>query len=400
MPNQIDRNAADLQRIRRNFQRMATMLGGGTSIVTSVGLSLPSAIFNVAGSPVTSSGTFSVTLNTQSANTVFRGPTSGAAAVPTFGALVTADLANQMVTYAKLQNVSATDKVLGRQTAGAGVVEEITCTAAGRDLLDDANAATQRTTLGLGTMATQDASNVAITGGTLTGVSNVAMTTTGSGVWFSLTTSAGKRYFEFKNGNTDANPVSQCILWDGTTTRGFFTGSATGLTLRGDNAIGFQSGATTKMTMSATDLTLVDAFNLVFNTTTGTKIGTATTQKIGFFNATPVVQPANTTDLRTALINLGLYATGGATPLNLNGGALTCASITLDAQTANRVFAGPTTGVAASPTFRALVAADMPATVALTNVANVFSLTNYVGHRRNILRYGKTSGLVEAVPAR
>lgn len=46
-------------------------------------------------------------------------------------------------------NVSATDRVLGRSTAGAGAVEEITCTAAGRALIDDADAAAQRTTLGL-----------------------------------------------------------------------------------------------------------------------------------------------------------------------------------------------------------------------------------------------------------
>jgi hypothetical protein len=51
------------------------------------------------------------------------------------------------VTYAKLQDVSATDRILGRSTAGAGDVEEITCTAAGRALLDDADAAAQRTTL-------------------------------------------------------------------------------------------------------------------------------------------------------------------------------------------------------------------------------------------------------------
>ena len=46
-------------------------------------------------------------------------------------------------------NVSATDKVLGRVSAGAGVVEEIACTSAGRALLDDANAAAQIATLGL-----------------------------------------------------------------------------------------------------------------------------------------------------------------------------------------------------------------------------------------------------------
>lgn len=39
-------------------------------------------------------------------------------------------------------------------------------------------------------------------------------------------------------------------------------------------------------------LTMGDGNNIVVNSTTGTKIGTATTQKLGFFNATPVVQPA------------------------------------------------------------------------------------------------------------
>jgi hypothetical protein len=83
--------------------------------------------------------------------------------------LGTTALADDAVTYAKLQNVSATDKLLGRSTAGAGNVEEIPLTAAGRALLDDADAATQRATLGLGTIATQAASAVAITGGTITG---------------------------------------------------------------------------------------------------------------------------------------------------------------------------------------------------------------------------------------
>lgn len=79
----------------------------------------------------------------------------------------------------------------------------------------------------------------------------------------------------------------------------------------------------------ASDLTLLDGADLVLGTTTGTKIGTGTTQKLGFFNATPIVQAVNTTDLRTLLINFGLLATGGASPLNLNGGALTAAQLTL-----------------------------------------------------------------------
>ena len=54
----------------------------------------------------------------------------------------------QAVTYDKMQYVSTTDRLLGRQSAGPGLIEEITCTAAGRALLDDASAADQRTTLG------------------------------------------------------------------------------------------------------------------------------------------------------------------------------------------------------------------------------------------------------------
>ena len=64
---------------------------GGT--VTSVGLSLPS-IFTVSGSPVTGTGTLTGTFNTQTANYVFAGPTTGAAATPTFRALVSADIPN------------------------------------------------------------------------------------------------------------------------------------------------------------------------------------------------------------------------------------------------------------------------------------------------------------------
>jgi hypothetical protein len=66
---------------------------GGTGTVTSVALSLPS-IITVSGSPVTTSGTLTGTLATQTANTVFSGPTTGAAAAPTFRALVADDVPN------------------------------------------------------------------------------------------------------------------------------------------------------------------------------------------------------------------------------------------------------------------------------------------------------------------
>lgn len=66
------------------------------------------------------------------------------------------------------QFVSATDKVLGRSTAGAGEIEEIACTAAGRALLDDATAAAQLATLGAAAAADVSA-KLAKAGDTMTG---------------------------------------------------------------------------------------------------------------------------------------------------------------------------------------------------------------------------------------
>ena len=77
---------------------------------------------------------------------------------------------------------TATDKLLGRATAEAGVGEEVACTAAGRALLDDADASTQRATLGLGTIATQAANNVAISGGAVTGITDLVVADGGTGV--------------------------------------------------------------------------------------------------------------------------------------------------------------------------------------------------------------------------
>lgn len=71
-------------------------LAGGT--VTSVGLSLPN-LFIVSGSPVTSSGTLTAALATQTANQVFAGPTTGSAAAPAFRSLVAADIPDLSATY-------------------------------------------------------------------------------------------------------------------------------------------------------------------------------------------------------------------------------------------------------------------------------------------------------------
>lgn len=75
-------------------------------------------------------------------------------------------------------DVSAYD---GLVKISGGATSAVTITAAGAALLDDAAAADQRTTLGLGTIATQAANNVAITGGSVTGITDIAVADGGTG---------------------------------------------------------------------------------------------------------------------------------------------------------------------------------------------------------------------------
>lgn len=71
--------------------------GTVTSVALADGSTTP--IYTITGSPVTSSGTLTQTLATQTANKVFAGPASGGAAQPTFRSLVSADIPDLSATY-------------------------------------------------------------------------------------------------------------------------------------------------------------------------------------------------------------------------------------------------------------------------------------------------------------
>lgn len=87
-------------------------LPAGVGTVTSVAMSVPTE-FTLAGSPITSSGTLAVTKATQAANRVWAGPTTGAAAQPSFRALVAADLPGGGTGLQNLAQVLATGSVTG-----------------------------------------------------------------------------------------------------------------------------------------------------------------------------------------------------------------------------------------------------------------------------------------------
>ena len=117
--------------------------------VTSVGMTVPSFL-SVSPATITSSGTFGVTLATETANTIFAGPTTGAAAAPTFRTLVAADLAGAGVEY------------------GPSAVQN-TIAAGTTDLFDVAYAGTPGTTVnGAVINSTSSGTNVSATGLTVT----------------------------------------------------------------------------------------------------------------------------------------------------------------------------------------------------------------------------------------
>ena len=103
------------------------------SSLTSVGTLANLTVTNPIAGSVTGNAATATTATTVTTNANLTGDVTsvGNATTIVADAVTTAKIVNSNVTYAKIQNVSATDKVLGRTTAGAGVIEEIATTGSG-----------------------------------------------------------------------------------------------------------------------------------------------------------------------------------------------------------------------------------------------------------------------------
>lgn len=246
-------------------------------------------------------------------------------------AVGTVELIDDAVTYSKIQNVTATDKLLGRSSAGAGNIEEIDCTSAGRALLDDVDAAAQRTTLGLGTLATQNGTfsgtHSGTTSGTNTGDQTITLTgdVTGSGTGTFAATIANDAVTTAKI--ADGNVTTDSLANDAVTGAKLADDSATVVAATSPAAPGDFVGQQW-INANTGETRIWDGTNW---------IGSKALQTLTFTDSTPIT-----------------FAVTYPTPSSAT------VATTLDTQAAASVFAGPISGVNAAPAFRALEPTDLP----------------------------------------
>jgi hypothetical protein len=249
------------------------------------------------------------------------------------GAITASKVATSAISYDKLQNTTTTDVVLGRSSAGGGIVQEIAVTAAGRALIDDATAAAQRTTLGLGDLATST--------GTWTNGSSFAGTSTGTNTGDQTITLTGD--VTGTGTGSFATTVSTAAISEGklatnAVTTGKINAKAVTAAKLGDN-----SGVIVAADVPAGSGAFVG--QQWVNTNTGFE-----------YTWTGAVWQRLHGISTIAFTESGPLAFAVSYPDNFSS----TIAVTLDTQPAAQVFAGPTTGANAAPTFRAIVPGDLP----------------------------------------
>jgi hypothetical protein len=333
----------------------ADLPGGGAGTVTSVALTAP-ADFIVSGSPVTGAGSLGLTYANESAHAFHAGPASGAAAPPTWRAILAADI--PALPYVASVGLSASPEftVGGSPVTGSGT------------LSFSANAQGAHTVWAGPTGSTGSPGFRLLVPGDIPALSYVTSVGLVLPAIFTVTGSP-----VIAAGTLTATLATQSanFVWAGPT-----TGSPGAPTFRALVAADLPGGGVG--TVTSVGLALPSIFNVTNSPVTGsgTLTGALATQTAGLVFASPATGVAAAPTFRalaTTDIPALSYVTSVAQTVPpefiVGGSPVTGAGtlvITKATQPANTVWAGPLSGGSVAPTFRALVGADLPLPSATT----------------------------------
>jgi hypothetical protein len=327
--------------------------------VTSVGLTAP-GIFSVGGSPVTTAGTLALTLATQAANLVWAGPTSGGAATPTFRTLVDADIPASIARDAELPTSLPPSGTAGGDLAGTypnPTVDAIQGYAVHTTAPDDGDvliwvAANSRyepsPASGSGTVT-----SVALALPGIFSISGSPVTTSGT-LTATLAVQDANTVWAGPTSGADAAPTFRLLVDDDIPVELARVADLPASLPPSGTAGGDLSGTYPNPT--------VDAIQGYAVHTTAPGDG----QVLRWVDANSRYEPYTPTAGTVTSVGLtapGIFSVGGS-PVTTAG----TLALTLATQAANLVWAGPTSGGAAAPTFRALVANDIPTVLNTTGI--------------------------------
>ena len=318
------------------------------SIIDSIGVTVPASLLSVTPSSLSSSGTFAISLTTQTSNTLLAGPITGVGATPTFRGLVSTDI--PALNYVSTLTTQGANQILAGPASGSGAAPTFRAlTTADIPALPYGSGTV--TSVGM----TVPAALLSVTPSTITTSGSFAL---------SLTTQTSAQIL--------ASPIST-----------IGTPSFRSLVSSDIPALNYVSSTTTQA-----------AHQVLAGPITGT--------------SAPTFRSLVSTDIPALPYGTGTVTSVGlALPsiMSVSGSPVTTTGTltgTLTTQAANSLFAGPSSGSAATPTFRALTTADIPAlpygtgtvtSVSGTGTVNGITLTGTVTTSGSLTLGGTLGGI-------